>query len=127
MPSKHGPPINLEKRRAAHELRASGLKLAVIGRRLGLTAARVCQLLRPVSAAQLERAGEPPMPKLYELERTITDELSRYTPDVDGDPADGDFVEPLARRIHEQHIQPLATEIERLKKELAAFNFEEDE
>jgi hypothetical protein len=47
------------------------------------------------------------MRHLYELERTINDELNRYTVDCDGDPDDCDFTAKMARTIYDAHIKPL--------------------
>jgi hypothetical protein len=60
------------------------------------------------------------MRHLYELERTINDELLQI-PELDEDGlvqemAQREFVEKMAVLIHEQHIQPLLNQIERLKR-----------
>ncbi len=61
------------------------------------------------------------MKHLYELERTITDAMDAMKPD------DEDFIGDMARRIHEQHIQPLLNRIERLEheKRLADIDYED--
>jgi transcriptional regulator with XRE-family HTH domain len=47
--AKRGRPADLERRRLAAELRARGLSLAEVGRRLGVTKQAADQLLRPLS------------------------------------------------------------------------------
>ncbi len=51
-----GRPMNLEIRRRAAELRATGMKMETIAKRMGISAARVGQLLRPLTEAQVRRA-----------------------------------------------------------------------